>query len=269
MVINEDSQSASFALSWSGERYSKNSSFQKKAAHAILDHCLFSGSASILDLGCGDGELTAYIASQVPRGSIIGIDCAPEMISYAKETYKLPNLTFVEQFAEYITYSNRFDIVFSFFCLQWVKKQPEAFNKIALALKPGGKVHLLMSCMSNPLRQTCHSLLVETAWKEHFSGHEIKNTLPEDESKHYAKLLCNNGLTEVKTVLITPQADFTDETTLKKFLCAIPFGAHLPEPLKTEWVDQFAARLKEKYFESDGSISFNMPCMYVNAIQPA
>ena len=52
----------------------------------------------ILDLGCGTGELSSYLAELVgPEGKVIGVDPDNERIQLAKETHKqVKNLSFLE-----------------------------------------------------------------------------------------------------------------------------------------------------------------------------
>ena len=65
------------------------------------DVCPKAGDV-ILDLGCGTGELSAYLAELVgPRGKVIGVDPDKERIRVAKESHsQIENLSFTEGSAE-------------------------------------------------------------------------------------------------------------------------------------------------------------------------
>jgi trans-aconitate 2-methyltransferase len=55
------------------------------------------GNESILNVGCGDGKITADFAESFPSSRVIGIDSSPEMIDYAQQTYptsQYSNLSF-------------------------------------------------------------------------------------------------------------------------------------------------------------------------------
>ena len=59
--------------------------------------CNLRGDEHILDVGCGDGKVTAEIARAVPRGSVLGVDASAEMIAFAQKTFppsKISNLKF-------------------------------------------------------------------------------------------------------------------------------------------------------------------------------
>ena len=53
---------------------------------ALLD---LNGSERILDVGCGEGKITAEIASRVPRGLVVGVDPSHDMIGFAKKHFTL------------------------------------------------------------------------------------------------------------------------------------------------------------------------------------
>jgi trans-aconitate methyltransferase len=59
---------------WDSEDYLKHSSAQYKWAKELLGKLDLQGTESILDIGCGDGKITAMIASLVPSGDVVGID---------------------------------------------------------------------------------------------------------------------------------------------------------------------------------------------------
>lgn len=72
---------------WNGEDYFKNSSSQKDAATDLMKYVPIKGNETILDVGCGDGKITAEIASKYPKCSVIGLDISASMISFAQETF--------------------------------------------------------------------------------------------------------------------------------------------------------------------------------------
>lgn len=59
---------------WSSEAYTASAGFVPKLASTVLSYLSLSPADRILDLGCGNGELTAHIASLVPDGCVVGLD---------------------------------------------------------------------------------------------------------------------------------------------------------------------------------------------------
>ncbi|MBE8967964.1 methyltransferase domain-containing protein [Nostocales cyanobacterium LEGE 12452] len=90
---------------------------------------------SILDLGCGTGQLTEKIAQA--GADVWGIDSAPAMIEKARENY--PDIRFDVANAANFQVDKPFDAVFSNAVLHWVKEADSAIASIHQSLKPGGR----------------------------------------------------------------------------------------------------------------------------------
>ena len=54
---------------WDAAEYSRRSALQEAMAEEVLALLDLKGSERVLDVGCGDGKITAEIATRVPRGS--------------------------------------------------------------------------------------------------------------------------------------------------------------------------------------------------------
>ncbi|MFN6530106.1 class I SAM-dependent methyltransferase [Nostoc sp. ChiSLP03a] len=95
---------------WNPEDYCKNSSDQQKWAKEAIVKLNLKGNESILDIGCGDGKVTADIASYIPNGSVIGIDNSSEMIDFAQKNFSpsyFPNLSFQIADAKNLNFNNK------------------------------------------------------------------------------------------------------------------------------------------------------------------
>ena len=72
---------------WDAAEYSRRSSLQEAMAQEVLALLDLKDSERILDVGCGDGKITAEIGSRVPRGSVVGVDPSGDMIGFAEEHF--------------------------------------------------------------------------------------------------------------------------------------------------------------------------------------
>ena len=70
---------------WKGDEYAKHSESQKSSAEDFLGGINLHNATSILDVGCGDGKITAALARAVPQGKVVGIDISSSMIQFAQE----------------------------------------------------------------------------------------------------------------------------------------------------------------------------------------
>ena len=98
----------------------------------------------ILDLGCGTGELSAYLAELVgAEGKVIGVDPDKEQIRVARESHRgIKNLSFTEGSASsfFRMDSNAYDIVFCNAAFHWMPEKQQIFNDMFSSLKAGGKI---------------------------------------------------------------------------------------------------------------------------------
>jgi trans-aconitate methyltransferase len=82
------------AHEFDGERYGQASAHQREWGTTLIAELSLQGTEHVLDLGCGDGALTARIAALVPRGHVMGIDASQGMIA-AAQPKACENLRFV------------------------------------------------------------------------------------------------------------------------------------------------------------------------------
>lgn len=89
----------------------------------------------ILDLGCGNADLTAAIAA---AGAIpTGIDASAETIRQAKQRH--PELDLQNKDARTYRSDSLYDAVYSHAALHWIQDAPAVAETIRLALRKGGR----------------------------------------------------------------------------------------------------------------------------------
>ena len=126
------------------------------------DVCPKAGDV-ILDLGCGTGELSAYLAELVgSEGKVIGVDPDNERIQLARESHKqVKNLSFVEGSASILpqTGLGPFDIIFSNYALHFMKNKKQVFNNMFNSLKAGGNIAISYEDCLPPFEFNAYMLL--------------------------------------------------------------------------------------------------------------
>jgi len=134
-------------VKWDAADYAANSAPQHAWARELIAKLNLRGDERVLDVGCGDGKVTAEIARAVPRGRVTGIDASPQMIAFARETFppgKIPNLEFHVRDARKIRFRQKFDLIFSNAALHWVDDHQAFLRGVAVCLRSGGR--LVISC---------------------------------------------------------------------------------------------------------------------------
>jgi SAM-dependent methyltransferase len=132
MTLNPSSQ-------WSPTDYASNAAFVPALGAAALELLAPQPGELILDLGCGDGQLTDRIAASGAR--VIGLDASPEMVEAARGrgvdafVADAQALGLAEQRSRF----GEFDAVFSNAALHWMLDPDAVANGIFSVLKPGGR----------------------------------------------------------------------------------------------------------------------------------
>ncbi|WP_166430604.1 class I SAM-dependent methyltransferase [Polymorphobacter arshaanensis] len=97
----------------------------------------------ILDIGCGCGQTTLALATEVtPGGSVLGLDISKPMLDVArKRAVGVPNVAFRDADAQTDDFGrNGFDAVFSRFGVMFFADPTAAFANIATKLVEGGRL---------------------------------------------------------------------------------------------------------------------------------
>src|SRR5438105_9185649 len=122
---------------WDAAEYFRRSSVQEAMAQEVLARLDLKGWERVLDVGCGDGKITAEIASRIPRGSVVGVDPSRDMISFAQSHFgpaTRPTLRFEVADARCLPFQDEFDLVVSFNALHWIPDEDAALSSIHSAL---------------------------------------------------------------------------------------------------------------------------------------
>jgi trans-aconitate methyltransferase len=118
---------------WNPTTYEANGAFVPTLGAGVLEWLAPQPGERILDLGCGDGQLTAKIVAA--GATVVGVDASSAMIEGAKRRgieARVCN-------AEALPFEHEFDAVFSNAALHWVRNQDAMLAGVKHALKPGGR----------------------------------------------------------------------------------------------------------------------------------
>jgi ubiquinone/menaquinone biosynthesis C-methylase UbiE len=98
----------------------------------------------VLDVGCGPGDVSFIAAGLVgPRGSVLGVDAAPEMIELARgrATEKgLPTVQFTQSSLDAITLDEPVDAVIDRLILMHLPDPAAAVQRLSTLVRPGGVI---------------------------------------------------------------------------------------------------------------------------------
>jgi SAM-dependent methyltransferase len=119
---------------WDPAAYGANGAFVHQLAGGVLEWLSAESGERILDLGCGDGQLSGRIALSGAR--VQGVDASAGMAAAARARGIAAELAS----AEALPFADRsFDAVFSNAVLHWVRNQDAMLSEVRRVLVPGGR----------------------------------------------------------------------------------------------------------------------------------
>jgi trans-aconitate methyltransferase len=278
---------------WNAADYAANSVVQQTWARELIAQLQLRGDEHVLDVGCGDGKVTAEIARAVPRGSVVGVDASPQMIEFARKTFprgKIPNLEFHVMDAREIggcdapsqssgrlksgdggvAATRLFDIVFSNAALHWVDDHRAFLRGAASVLRPGGR--LLVSCGG---KGNAHDVFVALRpemrlkrWREFFRKLEKPYFFHSPDS--YEKWLPRFGFKSRGVRLSSKDAVYGGRDGFAAWLRTtwLPYTQRVPENLREEFIAAVTDRYVAKHPpDADGRVHVRMMRLEIDAVK--
>ncbi|GGJ32874.1 methyltransferase domain-containing protein [Deinococcus roseus] len=233
-------------MTWNPDQYLK---FQQEREAPFLDlvsHLKPLQAPSIIDLGCGPGNLTVKLLEAYPDAQVLGIDSSPEMLVRAA-ALSSEQVQFAMQDLREI--SGSYDIVFSHAVLQWVPDHPAVLRHLWNLLKPGGQVAVqLPSNFDHPTHTIARGLIAKEPYREHVQAEGAhRNVLPIEQ---YAEILYDLGGQDIQCYQkVYPHVVAGAEGLLEwvKGTLLVPILGSLPDALKTAFLQDMLAELKKLY----------------------
>lgn len=259
---------------WNPADYEKSSSAQFKWAMDLIAGLDLKGSERVLDIGCGDGKITALLADLLPEGKVVGVDLSPEMISFAGSKYPpedFRNLSFQVADASALPFREEFDLVVSFACLHWIRDHLLVLNGIRQSLVPGGRILLQCGGSGNAadLLDLAAELFPDEKWAEYFRDFRFPYNFygPEE----YRVWLKEAGLEEKRVQLVPKVMVHQGQAGLEGIIRTtwMPYTEMLPESLRPEFVREIARQYLERHPPDEkGQAHVRMIRLQVEARKP-
>lgn len=235
---------------WDPEQYVR---FREQRAKPLRDLAALVDARPgmrVLDLGCGDGSMTAWLHGHLKASTTLGIDQSAKMLEGAPSE---PGLAFVQ--ADIASYepASAVDLVFSNAALQWVPDHDALFPRLAGWLGPGGQLAVQMPMnWDHPSHRVAAELAAEAPYAAALEGYQ--RPYPQLSIEAYATKLQELGFSEqvVRMQVYGHLMDSSEqivEWVSGSLLSA--FRARLPEQLYAE----FRAEYRERVLAEVGEVT--------------
>jgi trans-aconitate 2-methyltransferase len=256
---------------WNPEDYLHHSGEQEKWARELIPKIGLKGDERVLDVGCGDGKVTAEIARFCIDGTVLGIDSSPEMIEFARNAFMdaFRNLAFHCTDVREMHFTREFDIVFSNAALHWVKDHEPVLKRIKQALRPGGRAVLQMAGEGNAatVLETVNTVINKERWLPYFEDFAFPYAF--HGATEYAGLVAEAGLA-LKRIEMIPK-DMTQNGTegLAGWIRTtwLPYVQRVPIEMQDRFIEDVVSRYEQCHPAQDGLFHIAMTRLEVEAVR--
>ena len=250
-------------MTWNPAQYLKFEGQRLRPALDLLARVSFASPRTIIDLGCGTGNVTRVMGERWPNAQITGIDSSAEMLVAAQESIRGDHrYRFVT--ADLVTWQPRtlVDLVYSNAALQWLDDHARLFPKIAAMVATRG---VLAVQMPNNHAALSHTASIELALRGRWRAklEELVRPHPVADSRDYYAFLAphfatiNIWDTEYLQVLAPRAGDEHPVVTWTKRTWLGPFLAALDPSDRAEFLSEYTQMILTAYpSEADGSALF-------------
>jgi SAM-dependent methyltransferase len=202
---------------------------------------------TVLDLGCGTGQLSAGIAESVPVSSVTGVDRSPEYVGAARRRVQSHRAQFEIGDAQELRFADgTFDRVLSLLVLNFVPDRRRALREMIRVTRPGGIVAAAVWDYGDGME------MLRTFWDEAVALDPEAAAKDERHSPlcrcgELAALWLEFGLNDVDEQSITVALDFASfDDYWEPFLSGQAPGGAYASSLPRAWAAQLRERLRAR-----------------------
>jgi trans-aconitate methyltransferase len=256
-------------------RYRKDSIIQQSAAERLLELLEIRNGESVLDLGCGTGNLTRRLRA-LTDGVLVGVDPTAGMIAAARADAGSAGIDFRQGAAECLAFRDSFDVVFCNSAFQWFASPQRALDAAYAALNPGGRIGIQAPATS----RYCPNFLaaLEAVRQDPRTAPTFANCRPRwtflETAGEYAALLERAGFAVHYAAIEQSRAPYTPEQVFTIFESGAAAGYlnrdAYPEEYPSEYPAQVRALLAEAFRQqagADGQVQLTFNRVYLVGVK--
>ncbi|KIO76583.1 trans-aconitate methyltransferase [Pedobacter lusitanus] len=239
-------------MAWNPDVYNKFKKERFGPFYDLLELIKIRPDLTVVDLGCGTGELTRKLADALPGSAVLGVDSSQEMLNEAA-AFQNGQLDFKKRtIEEQLESGEKWDLIFSNAAVQWIGDHQTLYPKIISCLKPGGQ--LVIQVPSNH-RHFTHTALIDIASTPPFAKalNGFTRVSPVLDIQDYGKIFFQHGGTEITVYEKIYPHILKDADALFDWVSGtamIPYVEKLPEDIKQDFIREYKGRLNNEFKES-------------------
>ena len=250
---------------WNPAQYEKFLKDRTQPAIDLANRLAGAAPGSILDLGCGPGNSTKVLKDRFPAARIIGADNSSAMLDKARELY--PDMEFINLDANGDLHEVRekFDIVFSNACIQWLPNHKELLPKLFTLLNENGILAIQTPMQrEHPVHRIMHELAKTKKWSGKLTPRQYNNLTAEEYFDVLSELSDDFEIWE--TTYCHRMPDYGSIIEWYKGTGLRPYLEQLSEKDADAFVIDVLNELKRRYrTQKNGEILFRFPRLFFMA----
>lgn len=256
-------------MPWDPAQYLRFSDRRLRPALELLARVGMESPQTVVDLGCGAGNVTVHLRERWPDARIVAVDSSPEMLERAAADHPDLDVEWTEADAATWTADRPADVIYSNALLHWLDDHEELFPQLLAQLASGGELAVQMP--RNHARPS-HTCAIEAARSGPWAAtlEPLLRTEPVAVPVDYHRILAPHAAsvdvweTDYLQVLTGPDAvaEWTRGSLLRPLLGALDHDA--ADAFEAEYRD----RLRGSYpAEADGSVLFPFRRLFLVAVR--
>jgi trans-aconitate 2-methyltransferase len=241
---------------WDPDRYQEFSDERARPFTDLVSRIGAKSPRTVVDLGCGTGDLTALLSRRWPAARVLGVDSSVEMGRAASSGSGVEfTVGDIRDWASSsAATSGEVDVLVSNAALQWVPGHLGLVPLLVASVSPGGWLALQVpGNFEEPSHTIRRDLAAEPAYAEHTAGVAIPDA---HDAATYLRAL--RGLDcEVDAWETTYLHVLQGEDPVFSWVSgtgARPTLQALPDDLRPRFEEEYKRRLREAYPESAGAV---------------
>jgi len=231
---------------WDAARYLTYADERGRPFVELVARVRAESPASVVDLGCGPGNLTRLLAERWPGATVRGVDSSPDMIEAARRDAPELDVELADLRA-WVDGGQQTDVLVSNATLQWLPDHLELLPRLVERVRPGGWIAVQVP---GNFGEPSHTIRDELAAEEPYAAHTRGVAVPAShEPVDYLDALVAAGC-EADVWETTYLHVLTGEDPVFTWVSgtgARPTLAALPDDLRQQFEEEFKARLRAAY----------------------
>ncbi|MEW6757374.1 MAG: methyltransferase domain-containing protein [Acidobacteriota bacterium] len=233
-------------MAWDPDLYLRFRAERAAPFEDLLGFVRAAPGLSVLDLGCGTGELTARLKGALPDSDVLGLDSSPAMLERARALAR-PGLRF--ELGSVEAAGGEYDLVFSNAALHWVAGHRDLLPRLLGMVRPGGQLAVqIPSNHDHPANRAGDEVALRHPFREALGAWtRTVHVLPLPE---YAEILYSAGAEDLTALEKVYPHLLADAGALRDWLAGTtlrPYLSRLSEPLREPFLKAVGEELGRRF----------------------